>query len=269
MVSSPPLVLIHGTNAGPWTLQNFTDFFTEHGFDCHTPAYRHHPVTTAKTTESDKLTDVSIADYVEDVEKVVRELDKKPILIGHSLGGVVAQILAAKGLAAGVILLNGSVVNGTLPTTDEERNLFKAFISAGPFWEGTLLPDFEVMSKYGLNMLENERDRRAIFDRLGPESGRVLFELFFWMYDINETTKIDFEAVECPLLFISGTEDLAIPPSTSRTIAAKYGDKATFYEAQGFGHYLMAEKHWRRIADICLHWIWQKQLGDVLNVIVD
>jgi pimeloyl-ACP methyl ester carboxylesterase len=252
-MTKPPIVLVHGTNAGPWTMENFSSHFSSLGYECHSPAYRHHdePVSQAQT---DALLGLSIADYVADIEQYVRTLDRIPIVIGHSLGGVIAQWIAAKGLATGAVLLNGSVIHGALPTTDEERSLGKAFMSAGPFWEGTLLPDFETMAKYGLNMLA-EADQHRVFDRLGPESGRVLFELFFWMYDLNQTTNIPCETVACPLLFVSGTEDLAIPPSTSRTIAARYGDLATFHEAQGYGHYLTLEPKWREIADVCAAWL--------------
>ena len=185
-------------------------------------------------------------------------LDTAPILVGHSLGGVVAQKLAARGLPRAIVLLNGSVNWGVLPTTDQERALGKILMSAGPFWEGTLLPDFETMAKFGLNMLDPTEQRR-IFDRLGPESGRVMFELFFWIFDENQTTRIDYDGVTCPVLMVSGSEDLAIPPSTARLIAERHGSRATFHEAQGFGHYLTLEPEWKKIAEICADWMVEQE----------
>lgn len=245
-----PIVLVHGTNAGPWTMANFADYFTELGWRCLSPAYRHHE----SAPSAELLTGISIADYVDDIGAAVAALDTKPIIIGHSLGGVIAQKLAARGAAAAAILLNGSVNWGILPTTDGERALGRALMSAGPFWESTLLPDFETMSTYGLNMLDPAEQRR-VFDRLGPESGRAMFELFFWMFDENQTTKVDYDNVSCPVLVLSGSRDLAIPPSTSRLIAQRHGDHATFYEAEGFGHYLTLEPRWREIAEVCARWI--------------
>jgi pimeloyl-ACP methyl ester carboxylesterase len=248
-----PVVLIHGTNAGPWTMANFRTHFEALGWQCHSPAYRYHDEPPSE--ESSKLlAGLSIADYVEDVAAAVAKLDARPILVGHSLGGVVAQKLAARGLARAIVLLNGSVNWGILPTTDQERALGRMFMSAGRFWESTLLPDFETMAKFGLNMLSQEEQRR-VFGRLGPESGRVLFELFFWIFDENQTTKIDYDKVTCPVLVVSGTEDLAIPPSTSRVIAERHGTHATFHEAKGFGHYLTLEPEWRSIAELCARWM--------------
>ena len=248
-----PVVLIHGTNAGPWTMSNFSDYFEQRGFRCHSPAYRHHDRPPSDETSA-LLVGTSIADYVEDIARFVETLDTAPILVGHSLGGVVAQKLGASGLASAIVLLNGSVNWGILPTTDQERALGRMFMSAGPFWESTLLPDFETMAKFGLNKLDPTEQRR-VFDRLGPESGRVMFELFFWIFDENQTTKIDYAAVTCPVLMVSGSDDLAIPPSTARLIAERHGSLATFHEAQGFGHYLTLEPEWKKVAEVCADWM--------------
>ncbi len=234
-------------------MANFADFFKEKGFACHCPAYRlHDPSPSAEHTSL--IRGLSIADYVEDVASFVEALNARPILIGHSLGGIVAQKLAARGLATALVLLNGSINWGVLPTTDQERELAKAWISAGAFWEETLLPDFETMSRFGLNKLDSDEQQR-VFKRMGPESGRVMFELFFWMFDDSQTTKIDYNAVTCPVLVVSGTDDLAVPPSTSRLIAGRHGERATFHEASGYGHYLMLEPKWRKVAELCADWI--------------
>jgi non-heme chloroperoxidase len=252
-----PVVLIYGTNAGPWTMSNLSGYFEQRGFRCHKPAYRYHDKPPSAETSA-LLAGTSIADYVEDIAGFVESLDTAPILVGHSLGGVVAQKLAARGLACAIVLLNGSVNWGVLPTTDQERALGKKFMSAGPFWEGTLLPDFETMAQFGLNKLDPTEQRR-VFDRLGPESGRVMFELFFWIFDDNQTTKIDYDRVICPILMVSGSDDLAIPPSTARLIAERHGPRAIFHEARGFGHYLMLEPEWKKIAAVCAEWMIEQE----------
>ncbi|GAA5442003.1 hypothetical protein Misp06_00164 [Microbulbifer sp. NBRC 101763] len=128
------------------------------------------------------------------------------------------------------------------------------FMASGKFWEDILLPDFETMAKFGLNKL-NLSDQHLVFNRLGPESGRVLFELFFWIFDENKTTKIEYEKIKCPILMISGSEDLAIPPSTARLIAKKCNSQTTLHVAEGYGHYLMLESKWINIAEFCYKWI--------------
>ena len=248
-----PIVFLHGTNAGPWTLTNFAEFFVGKGFAGHCPAYRHHDPSPSRE-HAELIKGLSIADYVEEIASFVGTLDAQPILVGHSLGGVIAQKLASRGLASALVLLNGSVNWGILPTTDHERELGKMFISMGAFWEETLLPDFETMSRFGLNKLDVKEQQR-VFDRMGPESGKVMFELFFWMFDENQTTRINYDATTCPVLMVSGGDDLAVPPSTSRLIAERYGERVTFREAPGFGHYLTLEPAWKEIAELCADWI--------------
>lgn len=117
-----PIVFIHGANAGPWTLANFADFFAGKGFACHCPAYRHHDPSPS-LEDAARIKGLSIADYVEDIASFVGTLNAQPILVGHSLGGIIAQKLASCGLASAVVLLNGSVTWGILPTTEHEREL--------------------------------------------------------------------------------------------------------------------------------------------------
>jgi len=248
-----PVLLLHGTNAGPWTMSNFSRYFELKGFQCHSPAYRHHDNLCSEDASA-RLVGTSIVDYVEDTAGFVKNLEEAPILVGHSLGGVVAQKIAAMGLARAIVLLNGSVNWGILPTTNQERDLGRMLMSSGPFWEGTLLPDFETMAKFGLNRLDLFEQHR-VFDCLVPESGQVMFELFFWIFDNNQTTRIDYDRITCPVLMISGSDDLAIPPSTARLIAKRHGSRATFHEAQGYGHYLTLEPGWEKIAEFCSDWM--------------
>ncbi|MEX0349146.1 MAG: alpha/beta hydrolase [Paracoccaceae bacterium] len=248
-----PVVFLHGTNGGPWTMDNFKQAFEAQGYVCHAPAYRFHdmPPSGARNVA---LKGLSIADYVEDLTAFIGTLDQQPVLVGHSLGGLIAQLLAAKGLAHAAVLLNSSIIHGTLPTTARERQLGKLFISAGAFWEQTPGQDFDLLAEFGLNTLPEELQHR-ICDRLDTESGRVLFEFVFWMYDENQTTKVDIDAVKCPLLFLSGSEDHAVPPSTARAMAARYGDRARFFEVEGACHYMQFDDGWEKTAELCIDWL--------------
>lgn len=233
----------------------FQSFFEERGFECHAPTYRFHDLPDSDE-RSDALKGLSIADYVADIAAFIETLERRPIVIGHSLGGLIAQLLSSRGLIEAGVLINSSIINGTLPTTEMERALGKGFMSAGRFWEEAPGQDFELLAAYGLNTMP-EKQQHEICDRLSTESGNVLFELFFWMYDINQTTKVDFEKAKAPLLFLSGSEDKVVPPSTAKAMADRYGDQATFIEIEGRCHYMQLETGWEQLAQRSLDWIEQ------------
>ncbi len=248
-----PVVLIHGAFGGPWSMETFARFFRSLGWTCHTPALRFHDADP-RAAPNPGLVGTSIEGYTDDLAGFVRELDAPPILVGHSMGGVIAQKLAARGLARAVILLNGSVNWGILRSTNDERAVGTGLMAGGAFWETTLRMEFEMMADLALNRLDPEA-QRATFARLGPESGRAIFELFFWIYDDRQTTRIEYDKVTCPVLVVSGSDDRGVSTQTARQIADRHGANATFFEATGFGHYLMLESGWQRVAERCAEWM--------------
>ncbi|KZL12875.1 MULTISPECIES: alpha/beta hydrolase [unclassified Pseudovibrio] len=253
--SLPPVLLLTGTNAAAWVMDNVRMSFEAFGYVCHSLTYRHHDLPPGPERDA-KLVGVSIADYVEDARQALAEIGEAPVVVGHSIGGVIAQLLAAEGAVKAGVLLNSSIVNGILPTTDGERELGKLLISAGAFWEHALEQDFELLTKYGFNTLALNL-QHDIHARLGTESGRVLFEFVFWMYDVRQTTFIDPNKVSCPLLFVSGTEDKAVTPSTARLMAERY-ENSDFLAVNGACHYIQFEDQWPETAAKALDWLRQK-----------
>jgi non-heme chloroperoxidase len=247
------VVLIHGAFGGAWTMDNFARLFMEHGWDCHTPSLRFHDLDSSADPDP-RLGETSIEDYTDDLAEFVRKFDTRPILVGHSMGGVIAQKLAARGLAEAIVLLNSSTVWGILPSTDDERAVGTGLMSAGPFQDTIIRLEFDLMANLALNTMDPAAQRN-VFARLGSESGRAMFELFFWMFDDRRTTEVDFDKVDCPVLVVSGNQDRGVSPLTAHKIADKYSDNANFYEADGHGHYLMLEPGWKEVARHCEAWM--------------
>ncbi|WNZ53735.1 alpha/beta hydrolase (plasmid) [Microbulbifer sp. MKSA007] len=250
--SLPPVLLLTGTNAAAWSMENVRASLEAAGYACHSLTYRYHDLPPGPDRDA-KLTGLSIADYVEDARQAIDEIGEPPVVAGHSIGGLIAQLLAAEGAIKAGVLLNSSIVNGTLPTTDEERDLGKLLISAGAFWEKAVEQDFELLVRYGFNTLPPQM-QRDIHARLGSESGRVLFEFFFWMYDLHQTTFVDPAKVTCPLLFVSGTEDKAVPPSTARVMAERY-ETSEFLAVDGACHYIQFDEQWPETAAKICDWL--------------
>lgn len=250
---SKSIVLIHGAFAGPWCLDTYKTFFEERGWICHAPALRYHG-GDPKADPDPAFADTSILDYTQDIADLVKELDEPPVLLGHAVGGLVSQQVAAMGLASGVVLINPNAAWGMLPETDDERAVARAFMELGPFWQQPMRVEFDLIAPYAFNKLD-EATQRAVYDRLGPESGRVMFEMFFWMFDDRRAIAVDFEKVACPVLVVSGDEDRAVRHAVGQEIARKYGDRGSFHLARGHAHYLFMEPGWEDVAAMCADWL--------------
>ena len=246
------IVLIHGAFAGPWCMDSYAGFFRERGWTVHTPAFRGHGANPSE--EPAELNGASVLDYVEDVAAAVAAADTKPVLLGHAIGGVVAQKLAARGLASAVVLINPNAPYGTLPATDDERAVARGLMEGGAFWKAPMRVPFEMFREFAFNKLPEDQ-ARATYDRLGAESGKVMFEMFFWMFDDAAATKVDFEAVDCPVLVVSGAEDRAVNPASGRDLAARYGARGTFLAAEGHGHFLFLEPGWENVVAQIEAWL--------------
>jgi pimeloyl-ACP methyl ester carboxylesterase len=248
-VMSKDIVMLHGANAGGWCFDTFRAVFEGQGFTCHAPDLIGHGKNRANAAEV--LKGVSIAGYRAEMADFVGGFASPPILLGHSMGAVIAQSLAAEGLASALVLAAPAPHAGILPRTALEKKLGRDLMSIGDLREKVLDPIFDLAKIYTLNRLP-ESEQRAVFDRFGPESGRALFELFVWMFDETGATVVDTEAVRCPVLCLSGTDDRIVSLETARETAKAY-QGAPFWALEGRGHMFLlepgAEGIARRIAD--------------------
>ncbi len=246
------VLLIHGAFCGGWCFQDLMPVLTAHGFTCHAPDLRFHVCGPTRDPDP-RLAETSLADYTRDMAELAASFPEPPVVIGHSMGGLIGQQLAVKGLVRALVLLASGAPWGILPSTDDELALAMGLMQAAPFWDRALKPCFEVACRDSLASLAPEAQRR-VFDQFGAESGRALFELFFWMFDKARTTAVDTVKVGCPVLVVAGSDDKVVSAVTGRKIAQLY-PQATFHEAAGRGHFLIMEKGARQLAERCASWI--------------
>ncbi|ODR94923.1 hypothetical protein AUC70_03825 [Methyloceanibacter stevinii] len=245
------IVMVHGVNCGGWCFEPFRAVFEARGFECLTPDLIGHGAD--KTDGIEKLTGVGIADYRAQMRDLVAALPKKPILLGHSMGAVIAQQLAAEGLAEKLVLASPAPRAGILPSSDPEKQLGQDLMSLGPFWTRAFDPNFEIACAISLNRLTPDRQRQ-VFETFGPESGQALFELFFWMFDRAAATAVDTAAVTCPVLTLSGTEDNVVPLATAKETADAYPG-SPFWALEGHAHMLVVEDGAAEIAGRIADWL--------------
>jgi pimeloyl-ACP methyl ester carboxylesterase len=245
-----PVLMIHGAFCGPWSLDGLRKKFEEAGYRVTAPCLRFHdgkpPPAALGTT--------GLADYVADLKDEIEALKAPPILVGHSMGGLLAQMLASQMKAAALILLAPSPPWGVPPTTLFEIGAAQAMHLHPGYWNMVLQPNRDVALAHSLDKLPRHM-RDAVYDRLVPESGRATFEIMNWGLDFNHASGVDAAHVTAPLLFLTGSDDKINPPSTVARSAALYGARATTEVLDGMGHWLIGEPGWEKLAARALNWL--------------
>lgn len=248
--TKPPVVMIHGGFCGPWAWDRFAARFRDQGYQVLTPALRHHngdkPPQALATT--------SLTDYAADLDELIAGLDTPPILLGHSMGGLLAQILAARAKIAGAVLLAPSSPWGVPPSTLFEIGAAHGLMLRVGFWATILEPNFAVAAAHSLDRFA-KAEREEVFARFVPESGRATFEILHWALDMRRASEVDARKVTSPLLFLAGEQDRISPPGTVARAAALYKDRAVYETLPGMSHWLVGEPGWEKVCDRALAWL--------------
>lgn len=248
----PPIVFIHGMWCGPEVFEPYRQFFTERGYHCHLPALRLHDI---QNNESTALGRLSLLDYAADLEAFIRTLPQQPILIGHSMGGLLAQILCARQLAASAVLVCPASPAGVHGLTASVVRSFLGVMTRWGFWKkpNKLSP---AAARYALfNRLPDDAAQDA-YQQMRYESGRAAFEIGFWLLDRNKASQVDNRKVRQPMLVISGADDHITPAAINKKVANRY-DQAEYRCYPNHAHWLIAEPGWQTIAADIAEWLEQ------------
>ena len=161
------VVLIHGAFCGGWCFADIMPVLAARGWNCQAPDLPFHVSGPARTPDP-QLAKQSVADYTRDMAAFVARFPEPPVIVGHSMGALIAQQLAAQGLARALVLLAPGAPWGVLPSTEDEMTLAKGLMMASPFWDKALNPSFEVAKGDSLASLDPAAQRR-IFEMFSPE----------------------------------------------------------------------------------------------------
>jgi len=253
----PVIVMIHGMWSQPAVWHPFKTFFESKGFRVLTPQLRHHDTLRHEEPHAE-LGKTSIRDYVDDILAMISGLKHPPILMGHSMGALLAQLVSARAKVRATVLLASAPIAGKarMLHLDSWRILGRQV--AHPLaWRKARHPSFEAM-RYGLFNGLSESRSRHMFDQMVWESGRAIYEVCFHMFDRHSSVHIQPDEIQTPLLFLTGTEDRLTPAGIGERTAHHFGANAMFEPIQGRAHWLISEPGWEDVANKSLDFInWQ------------
>ncbi|MBC7978085.1 MAG: alpha/beta fold hydrolase [Myxococcales bacterium] len=228
-----PILLLHGIFAAAWVFEFAQRWFSARGYASYALDLRGRGASTPVAD----VGRVPAVAYVEDALAAAQAVSQRhgvaPILIGHSMGGLLAQKVAERGLARALVLLCSAPPRGIpvlgrvlLSKMIMPRYLVPLLLSR------PLMPTRADADAMILNAVLPD-DRAAIFTKLAPDSGRAARELAFG------GVRVDAGHVRCPVLSIVGLEDRFVPPRAGRAIAKRYG--ATIIERPEQAHFPFGE----------------------------
>jgi pimeloyl-ACP methyl ester carboxylesterase len=239
------MIMVHGGFCGGWAFDAFRRPFEAAGYACLAPDLRGHG------PNGGGVAGVSMSDFAADITALINAEPQPPVLIGHSMGGLVAMMAAAKAPVQALILLAPSPPWGVPGASMEEAASAMTLHALGPFWLQAVDPDFASARLYSLDRLDTA-SRKATFDQMTAESGRALWETLNWWLDPFMTTSVSTDRIKAPALVVVGARDMIHPPATVRQIAERLG--ADYRVFGDMSHWLLAEPGWEDVAKACLEW---------------
>jgi pimeloyl-ACP methyl ester carboxylesterase len=259
--SSPPnspdtIVLIHGLWMTPRSWEHWKERYEGQGYKVLAPAWPGLEVEVeALRADPTPLTKLSGKQVIDNYDRIIRELDSPPIIMGHSLGGAVTQVLLDRGLGAAAVGVAPATVKGIrdLPLSTLRAS---GHILVRPFNRGNATPSSRKQFKYGFANTMTQQESDAIYDRYYvPSANRVLYDIALSNLSRHAPTEVDFNKSDrAPLLMIAFEHDHVVPPKPIRHNASKYKAGTVAYtEFPGRPHFPGAPG-WEEVANSALSW---------------
>ena len=251
-------VLIHGAWLTPLSWVRFEEYLTDRGHTVLAPAWPGHDRTVEEIRDDPSpLNGVRLGDVVDHYADFVEALREPPVLVGHSFGGLVVQLLLDRGVGAAGVALNPAAPKGV----SVPRSALKAAwpVLSNPFNRSrTVMLSYDQFRFAFVNTWPEDEARDA-YDRYAvPETGRIFFQAGTAALNPRAATAIDFANDDrAPLLLVAGERDNTCPPSTTRETAEKYAQSdaiTDLREFEGRSHLLMLGEGWREVARYVEDW---------------
>jgi non-heme chloroperoxidase len=255
-----PIVFVHGLWLLPNSWDRWTKMAEEAGYIALAPGWPDDPETAEEArTNPGVFSYKSIRQIADHVHGVISALERKPALIGHSLGGLLVQILAGRGLAVATVAIDPAPFRGVLPLPLSSLRAVWPILHNPANWYRAVPLTFAQFRFAFANAVSEQEARELYLDFSVPGSGVALFQAAFANFNPWTEAKVNKKnPARGPLLIISGKKDNIIPwaiANASYKQQRQGGGVTEVVEIPGRGHSLVIDSGWRDVAIVALGFV--------------
>jgi pimeloyl-ACP methyl ester carboxylesterase len=255
-----PVVFVHGLWLLPSSWDRWATLFEEAGYTAVKAGWPDDPETLAEAkAHPEVFAHKSVGQIADHVEGLIRRLDRKPAIIGHSFGGLLTQILAGRGLAVASSAIDPAPFRGVLPLPISALRVAKVVIG-NPANYNRAVPLTYEQFRYGFANAVSEEEAKELYETFAvPGSGVPLFQAATANLNPWTEAKVDTKNPERgPLLIVSGQRDHTVPTVLAKAAYKKQSRNegvTEFVEFSDRGHALTIDNGWREVADAALTFV--------------
>ncbi len=260
-----PVVFIHGLWLHAESWNPWIEFFRANGYEAVAASWPGDSESTETTRRNpEAVAGYGVTEIADHIAGQIKAFDRKPILIGHSFGGLLVQNLLGRDLGSAAVAIDPAPIKGVpeLPLSA----LKSAFpVLRNPSNINRAVSLTEAQFRFGFTNAVSEQEAHELYARYAmPAPGRPLFQAATATFNPNSATKVNTaNQTRGPLLLISGAADTTVPPVLVKSTLRVYGkSKAVteFKEFAGRGHSLIIDSGWKELAEYSLNWLKDKGL---------
>jgi pimeloyl-ACP methyl ester carboxylesterase len=260
-----PVVFVHGlwlhaTSWGPWE-----QLFREAGYEPVAPGWPGDAATVEDTRRDPaKVAGYGIDDVVEHYGQIIRSLDSRPVVIGHSFGGLIAQRLLGQDLASAAVAIDAAPIKGVLSLPVSSLRVASIALRSPANRHQAVSLSAEQF-RYGFGNALPERECTELYERWTiPSPGKPLFEAASANFTLNSPAKVNTQnKTRGPLLLTAGGRDHTVPKAittATRKLYHKSPAITDFVEFPDRGHSLTIDSGWREVAQYAVDWLGKRHI---------
>jgi non-heme chloroperoxidase len=258
--TATPVVFVHGLWLLPSSWERWAALFEEAGYVALMPGWPDDPETVADAkAHPEAFAGKGIVDIADYQEEIIRRLDRKPVVIGHSFGGLMTEILAGRGLAAASVAISPAPFRGVLPLPISSLRSASVALRNPANWNRAVPLSYEQFRYSFANAVGEDEAKELYLGYSVPGSGEALFQAASANLNPWSEAKVDTKnPARGPMLIISADSDHTVPWAISNASYKREKRNAGLTEIvkmENRGHALIIDKGWREVAETALAFV--------------